>query len=65
MIKQFKVNRMPNNQHRVLAAADGHIEKEKVYQNKPQRTKSALMHDLLTGKVRVTNLLKRKEVAVS
>jgi 16S rRNA G966 N2-methylase RsmD len=55
-------------QHRIaeiLAAADDHIEKEKVYQNKLQHTKSAPMRDPLTGNVLVTNLLKRKEAAVS
>ncbi|MCJ7625819.1 MAG: restriction endonuclease subunit S [Anaerolineaceae bacterium] len=44
----------------ILIAADDRIEKEEAYQNKLQRTKTALMQDLLKGKKRVTTLLKQE-----
>ena len=58
-LKKLKIVCPPlPEQHRIaeiLAAADDHIEKEEAYQSKLQRTKTALMQDLLTGKKRVTS----------
>ena len=61
-VKNLKLPILPlPEQHRIaeiLTAADNRIEKEKAYQNKLRSIKTALMQDLLTGKKRVTALLR-------
>jgi type I restriction enzyme S subunit len=49
----------------ILSQIDQTIEKEQQYKEKLQRIKQGLMQDLLTGKVRVNNLLNEGESYVS
>lgn len=65
-LKKLKIVCPPlPEQHRIaeiLAAADDRIEKEEAYKSELQRTKTALMQDLFTGRKRVTALLNDTEV---
>jgi len=46
----------------ILSQIDNTIEKEEAYKQKLERIKKGLMEDLLTGRVRVNELIKEKEV---
>ena len=62
ILEKFKIFLPPLlEQHRIagiLSQIDETIEKEKKYKEKLERIKQGLMEDLLTGKVRVNNLIK-------
>jgi len=47
---------------KILSQINNTIEKEEAYKQKLDRIKKGLMEDLLTGRVRVNELIKEKEV---
>jgi len=47
---------------KILSQINNTIEKEEAYKQKLERIKKGLMEDLLTGRVRVNELIKEKEV---
>ncbi|MCW1311770.1 MAG: restriction endonuclease subunit S, partial [Candidatus Parvarchaeota archaeon] len=58
---QFAIPKNPTEQQKIaeiLETVDNIIEKEQKYKEKLEKLKQGFMEDLLTGKVRVNNLIK-------